>query len=330
MAAAEQIKALIKSYTEKNDERFFSIAMQIAAHEAKQGHLKFAKELRTLIDNARNRIGSSIMETKQVSLHSPKGDLTGLLDVKYPEFKLNNMVLNGTLREELSNVVNEYRKVDILAKFNLAPTRKLLLTGAPGTGKTMTALALGGELGLPVFTVRLDGLISKFMGEAIAKLRLIFDSMSQVRGIYLFDEFDSIGSSRGNANDVGEIKRVLNSFLVNIENDSSNSLIISATNFPEALDPALYRRFDRILKYPKPTKEEIATYIEYKLKSFGLKWSKSLNFTKLSVVASGLSYAELEMSCSNAAKETILNNKKTITLSSLEAQLRLTKDRTNF
>jgi len=98
----------------------------------------------------------------------------------------------------------------------LSPRRKLLLVGPPGTGKTLSASVLASELGIPLFQVRLDGLITKFMGETAAKLRQIFDATSQTRGIYFFDEFDAIGSQRGLTNDVGEIRRVLNSFLQTI------------------------------------------------------------------------------------------------------------------
>lgn len=115
----------------------------------------------------------------------------------------------------------------------------------------MTASVLAGELGLPLFLVRLDALITKFMGAA--KLRQVFDAISELRGVYFFDEFDAIGSQRGLANDVGEIRRVLNSFLQMIEHDQSNSLIIAATNHPEILDYALFRRFDDVIEYHLPT-----------------------------------------------------------------------------
>src|SRR5690606_5000356 len=158
----------------------------------------------------------------------------------------NDMVLDKQVKLSLDRVIEEQRKIELLRQHNLTPRRKLLLTGSPGCGKTMTAQALAGELGLTVFIIRLDGLISKFMGESIAKLRMIFDAMEDHRGVYLFDEFDSIGSQRDQGQDVGEIKRVLNSFLINIEKDQSNSIVIAATNLPESLDKALFRRFDDI------------------------------------------------------------------------------------
>lgn len=126
----------------------------------------------------------------------------------------------------------------------------------------MTAKVISNELSIPLFVIRLDGLISRYMGESIAKLRLVFDTMKEFRAVYLFDEFDSIGTTRSQGNEVGEIKRVLNSFLLQIEKDDSNSLIIAATNMPENLDEALFRRFDDIITYPLPTEEQIFKYYQ--------------------------------------------------------------------
>ena len=121
----------------------------------------------------------------------------------------------------------------------------------------MTASVLAGELGLPLFQVRLDGLITKYLGETAAKLRQIFDATSRTRGVYFFDEFDAIGSQRGIPNDVGEIRRVLNSFLQMIEQDRSLSLVVAATNHPGILDSALFRRFDDMLHYELPDTAQV-------------------------------------------------------------------------
>jgi len=113
----------------------------------------------------------------------------------------------------------------------------------------MTAAALAGEMNLPVFTIQLDGVIRKFMGETAAKLRLVFDATRTTRGVYLFDEFDAIGGRRTAANDVGEIRRVLNSFLLFLGQERSDSLVVAATNHPDLLDRALFRRFDDVVEY---------------------------------------------------------------------------------
>ena len=188
--------------------------------------------------------------------------------------------------------------------------RKLLLVGPPGTGKTMTASVLAGELGLPLFEVRLDGLITKFMGETAAKLRLIFDSTRHARGVYFFDEFDAIGSQRGLANDVGEIRRILNSFLQMIEQDKSHSLIIGATNHPEILDNALFRRFDDLLYYELPSEEGIINILRSRLQH---KVANGTSWKRLATRAMGLSYAELTRATNEVLKTAIMLRKDMIT-----------------
>ncbi len=153
------------------------------------------------------------------------------------------------------------------------------------------------------------------MGESIAKLKLIFDSMYQHRAVYLFDEFDSIGSHRSYGNDVGEIKRVLNSFLMNIEKDESNSLLIAATNIPESLDKALFRRFDDIIQYPLPSNKEIAELIKVHLKGYLLTKGKPVN--SLAKEAVGLSFADVSNACKDAIKEMILKDADKVSSASL-------------
>ena len=250
MANADQLKALLQSHLEGDDSRFYSVAMQVAAHEAKRGHGKLAEELRSLVDQAKARRSiTPASSSKTVPISKPRGELANLLSVSYPKSRLGDMVLNNELSQQLERIIREQRHAAEILSHGLSPRRKLLLVGPPGTGKTMTASVLAGELGLPLFQVRLDGLITKFMGETAAKLRQIFESTHQTRGVYFFDEFDAIGSQRGLANDVGEVRRILNSFLQMIEQDDSHSLIIGATNHPDILDNALFRRFDDLLHY---------------------------------------------------------------------------------
>ena len=250
MASADQLKALLKSHLEGDDDRFFSVAMQVAAHEAKLGHGKLAEELRTLINEAKGRRGVDSV----VPIARPRGELANLLEASYPKARLGEMILSDALADQIERVICEQRHAGRIVEHGLAPRRKLLLTGPPGTGKTLTGFVLAGELGLPLLQVRLDGLITKFMGETAAKLRQIFDATRKTRGIYFFDEFDAIGSQRGLTNDVGEIRRILNSFLQMLEQDRSHSLVVAATNHPGILDPALFRRFDDILHYDLPGK----------------------------------------------------------------------------
>jgi SpoVK/Ycf46/Vps4 family AAA+-type ATPase len=210
MASAEQVKALLKSYSEGNGEHFVSVALQIAADVARTGKGKLAQQLRDLVDEIKRKQSSGKVGGA-VPIARPTGELAGLLSVTYPKIRLPEMVLGEETREPLERTIHEFRQQETLREHGLSARRKLLLIGPPGCGKTMTASALAGELKLPLFSVQLHGLITKFMGETAAKLHMIFEAMTLTPGVYFFDEFDAIGTDRGAKNDVGEIRRVLNS-----------------------------------------------------------------------------------------------------------------------
>ncbi|MGE6761212.1 AAA family ATPase [Corallococcus interemptor] len=311
MATAEQLKALVRSHANGDQAQFLSVAMQVAAHAAKQGHSKLAQELRELVDQAKARSHLAPRRLEPPTpLTQPRGELAGLLSVSYPDTRLSEMVLQAAVGERLERVLREHKQAHKLREHGLRPRHRILLVGPPGSGKTMTAAALAGEMELPLFTIVLDGLITKFMGETAAKLRLVFDAIRSTRGVYLFDEFDAIGGQRSASNDVGEIRRVLNSFLQFLEQDQSDSLIISATNHPELLDHALFRRFDDVIEYNTPSGELANRTILAKLGSFV---SGDLDWTQLGASAVGLSYAELARACNDAIKEAILEDQPVVT-----------------
>lgn len=317
MASGNQLKALLKSHLEGDDQRFFSVAMQVAAHEARSGHGKLAEELRALIDEAKSRHGLST-SNKLIPISRPRGDLANLLSVSYPKSRLGEMILDDILAGQLQRIIREQRQAAKIMAHGLSPRRKLLLVGPSGTGKTMSASVLAGELGLPLFQVRLDGLITKYMGETAAKLRQVFDATDQTRGIYFFDEFDAIGSQRGLANDVGEIRRVLNSFLQMIEQDQSHSLIIAATNHPEILDHALFRRFDDVLHYELPDESRIAALLKARLARVAVK---GVSWKRLAETAHGLSYAEIARAADEVLKETLIEKQDHVTAATIRRML---------
>ena len=314
MASAEHVKALLKSHMEGDDDRFFSVAMQVAAHEARLGHGKLAHELRAMIDDAKSRRDAA----SPVPISRPRGELATLLEDSYPKARLGEMILGTELSEQIQRVLREQRHAGRILEHGLAPRRKLLLLGPPGTGKTMTASVLAGELGLPLLQVRLDGLITKYMGETAAKLRQVFDATGRTRGVYFFDEFDAIGSQRGLANDVGEIRRVLNSFLKMIEQDRSHSLVIGATNHPDILDPALFRRFDDVLHYDLPDQSQIAKLLKARLASCA---PKATRWAGLAEAAAGLSYAEVARTADEVLKDTLIRQRNRVRESDVLAML---------
>jgi SpoVK/Ycf46/Vps4 family AAA+-type ATPase len=306
VASADQLKALLEAHLEGDDQRFISVGMQLAAHEAKLGHGKLAEELRALIDAAKRRRSVG----QPVPISRPRGELADLLAVSYPKARLVDMVLDTRLEQQILRIIREQRYATKILKHGLSPRRKLLLMGPPGTGKTLTASVLAGELGIPLFQVHLDVLISRYMGETAAKLRQIFEATEQTRGVYFFDEFDAIGSQRGITNDVGEIRRVLNSFLQMIEQDRSHSLIVAATNHADLLDYALFRRFDDVLHYELPDAEQIAVLLKSRLAHYT---EESIPWQNLAETAAGLSSAEVVRVADEVLKEAFIDQREHIT-----------------
>jgi SpoVK/Ycf46/Vps4 family AAA+-type ATPase len=310
MTAARHLIALLQSHIDGDDEHFLTIALQAAAGEARQGHGRLAQQLRDLVDAARARRAAGKPSRAAVPLARPKGDLANLVAVRYSDTRLSGMVLPAALDMRLRRILLELRQQYRLQSRGLHARRKILLLGPPGTGKTMTAAALAGELHMPLFTVLIDGLMTKFMGETAAKLRLVFSSMEEIRGVYLFDEFDAIGARRAERNDVGEIRRVLNSFLQFLEQDESGSLIIAATNHPELLDPALHRRFDDVIEYPLPDHNIALGILQNRLSTFrtnGIDWEAAVS------AGAGLSQAELSRAAEDAAKHAVLADREIVT-----------------
>jgi SpoVK/Ycf46/Vps4 family AAA+-type ATPase len=323
MSTARHILALLKSHVEGEEQQFYSAALQMAAHEARQGHGKLAQEIRELIDQA--KASKSVIEKKSdpIPLVQPKGDLANLVSVRYPDIRLSDMILTSDLEFRLKRVLTEQRQGKRLREHNLTPRRKLLLVGPPGSGKTMTAEALAGELKLPLFTTLYDSLMGKYMGETASRLKVIFEAMTITKGVYFFDEFDAIGTQRHNSNDVGEIRRILNSFLMFLEQEQGDSLILAATNHPQLLDKALFRRFDDVIEYQLPDAAIIRELIESRLISFEIDWKDWSNILNQ---ANGLAQAEIVRATDDAAKQAVLSNSQKVSEDSLISAIMERKD----
>ncbi|MDD2611340.1 MAG: ATP-binding protein [Bacteroidales bacterium] len=315
MAKAELIISLIKSHYNNEPERFTTFALQIAAQEAKLGHTVVANEIKTAIDKAK---------TERIKIKKFNPDLQGLIIENVPAVNLSDIIASPHITDKIERIILEFAQRDKLRKHDLENRRKILLSGPPGTGKTLTASIIANELKLPLYTILMDKMVTKFMGETSAKLRQVFDLIEQQQGIYLFDEFDAIGGERSRDNDVGEMRRVLNSFLQFIERDNSESLVIAITNNKALLDQALFRRFDDVILYNLPTEDEKMALLKNRLARYGN--NKKIHFQQLVPQINGLSHAEISLACLDAIKETVLNDKVVM---SDELILRAIQDRNN-
>lgn len=295
MATADQIKSLVKAHLDQDNEKFKTTVLQIAAYEAKRGHTTLARDIKSLLEKVNTQ------KTKIVQFNNQNQ----MLLMSTPDNRLNDLIVSDEVYDRIKRILNEFTNRKKLAKFGLSNRRKILLEGNPGTGKTLTASIIASELSLPLFIVQMDKLVTKFMGETSVKLRQIFDSIESVTGVYLFDEFDAIGADRSIDNEVGEMRRVLNSFLQFIEQDSSDSIIIAATNNQRMLDKALFRRFDDVLHYSLPSEQEIYRLFVNKLSVFSPKFTPSNKLIEKSV---SLSHAEISRICDDAIKQAILND----------------------
>jgi len=310
MATAEQIKSLIRSHFSDDTERFNTLALQVAAYEAQQGHGAVAHDIRQIVDKARREKGSKILKFPR--------DLRTLVLSEESPVPMAALVLPKKLQDRIKRIIHEYRQRDKLKTHGLSHRRKVLLIGPPGTGKTMSAKVLAHEARLPLYTIQVDKLVTKFMGETSAKLRQIFELIQEETGVYLFDEFDAIGGERTLENDVGEMRRVLNTFLQFIDQDVSDSLIVAATNSPKLLDRALYRRFDDVLYYDQPGANDRRSLIQNILGPF---MTPRFDWKAVVAESEGLSHAEIDSACRDSIKQTLLKDQKTIKASLLRQML---------
>jgi SpoVK/Ycf46/Vps4 family AAA+-type ATPase len=269
------------------------------------------------VDKARAKTsrGASVA----IPFSSPRGSLEGLLEFRQPRFNLRDVVLNESLIARIDDVLRQQRRRDWLREHGKTPNRRLLFVGPPGSGKTMCAEALAGELHLPMFVIRLETMITRYMGETAAKLRMIFDETSKRHAVYLFDEFDAVGGHRTATNDVAEMRRVLNSFLQFMEeSNATDSVIVCSTNHPKLLDRALLRRYDQVLEFDSPTAEQIRRLI---VANLGATKIVEASWNKIVQEAQGLSQSEIVRATDDAVKTAILDERNHLSTENLLERL---------
>lgn len=316
---AELLKRLIEAHADGDDAAFRKAALQLAAAESAAGHARIAEDLRVLVSRM-----PPVKRGGVVDIAQPRGELSDVLEGGFREERLRDIVLSEETRMELTRVLRENRLRESLEMHGVQPRRRLLFHGAPGCGKTLAAAVLAGEMGLPLMTVRLAALFSRFLGATASHLRAVFNEMPRRPGVYLFDEFDAVGQARGEAQDVGEMRRVVTAFLQFIDADQSPSIIVAATNHAELLDRAVFRRFDVVLEFQRPSETEIAELIRLRLVSHHLEPAL---VAELAALGSGLSFADVARATDDAIRAMVLAGSSSLRAEDLTAAFRAARKR---
>ncbi len=305
MARADLLKRLFESYQNRDDKGFRATADEMIAEERKKQHPVLANELQRVLAN-----GSKKMD--QVNGLSPSFDpvpmdserRTPLLTIRTPDRYFDDLIFRPDVRRTLDRIITEVRGWEILEANGLSPMRRLLFCGPSGCGKTAAAEAMSAELGLPMLYVRFDSVVSSLLGETAANLRKVFDYASRGQWVVFFDEFDAIGRSRDDATEHGEIKRVVNSFLQLLDGFEAHSILIAATNFEQVLDPAIWRRFDDVLRFDLPTIEFLDAVVRLRLRPIQAQEGQ---IQALVNALTGATFADAERACFDARKRCALD-----------------------
>jgi len=301
------IKLLLQSHATGDEASFRKAALQLAAAESSAGHVRVADDIRAII--AKMPATGTRKSVPIIDIAAPRGELADILEGGHRDERLRDIILRPEVQEQLLRVISENRSRDRLERFGVSPRRRLLFHGAPGCGKTLAAAVLAGEMGLPLMTVRFDALFSRFLGATAVQLRAIFAEMPRRPGVYLFDEFDSVAKARGDSQDVGEMNRVVTAFLQLVDADVSGSILVAATNHVELLDRAMFRRFDVIVPFEKPTREQIAQLFKLRLGNVGLR---DPLVDELAGRVEAWSFADAARACDDALRTMALDDRTEI------------------
>lgn len=291
MASLAQVTALVDAHVKRDYDRFRAVTLQIAAHLASRSE-RAADQLRRLVN-------------QQTTVFVPLPSAIGLLSAPSGLSTLDEMVLAPSVRDRLDRIVLEHSRKGELLALDLYPARKLLFTGGPGVGKTMAAGALAQAVGLPMFRVELHNVIQSHLGETAGKVAKVFEHVRAMPAVYLFDEFDALGADRTSCSDgssaSAEMRRVVNSLLQFIEDDRSDSVLIAATNLAQILDVAIFRRFDEVITFANPSRDELITLVNRALPN-----DIQLNFDEIYEVLAKLGHADVRAALDCVHKDHVL------------------------
>lgn len=307
---ANLIENLIVSHCTGDESKFSDAVYELIKDEEKKGNVPLAARLRkTYETKLKNKtepefnVSSTSFTPQSAQGTAPrdKDSLLELYEIIQSTERLEDVILPESQKNALVQLIEEQKNADDLKKHNIEPANRLLLCGPPGCGKTMTAYAIGQALELPIAYVRLDGLVSSYLGQTSTNLRKVFDSVRNQRIILFLDEFDAIAKKRDDSNELGELKRVVTTLLQNFDNMPSNVLLIAATNHEHLLDPAIWRRFNLTITMELPNEAQRLILLQKWMKEYAI--IESLDYENLAKITEGLNGAQIKELTKSAAKK---------------------------
>ena len=306
MARADLLKKLFSSFINEDRELFLKTAQEIIADERKKNHAILADDLEMVLNGATRSYRKPMSTMKSIAPQNSEKEAQ-LVEIIYPDRYLDDVILPQEKMSQLEEVIREFHNWDVLMSNGVNPINKLLFYGPPGCGKTLCANVLAAEIGIPLMYVRFDALISSYLGETASNIRKVFDYAKNDSLVILFDEFDAIGRSRSDSSEHGEIKRVVNTFLQQIDSFKGRSIIIAATNYERSLDYAIWRRFDSTIRFDLPSNEEKIDLFTLRLKQFN---GPTHAFESLIVSTESFSHADVESVCKTIMRRCILDGRR--------------------
>lgn len=303
MARGELVKKLLASYG--HDEDFRAVVEQIISEEEKKNNRALARSLRKTLDNLGEAARSAGGLSRLVTFPDEANDFIQRVEPKHDKRDILLSTENNRLFEGL---IREFRQADRIRRNGLPVRSKLLFCGPPGTGKTLCAEVFANELGLPCFNVRLDSLISSYLGETATNIRKTFEFARRQPCVLFFDEFDAIARSREEAGEHSELRRVVNSLLIFIEQINPGGFLIAATNLDDHLDPAVWRRFDEIIWFDAPDLAMLRKYLVHAFRNVRISFEPKSYSDQLQ----GYSYSDLERVCVQAIKLSVLDGSNVV------------------
>lgn len=311
---ANLIENLILSHCSGDESKFSNAVYELIKDEEKKGNVPLATKLKKAYETKQKNksepdfsVSSASFAPQSAQGVAPrdKDSLLELYEIVQSNIKLDDVILPESQKNALEQLIEEQKNAEALKKHKIEPANRLLLCGPPGCGKTMTAYAIGQALGLPIAYVRLDGLVSSYLGQTSTNLRKVFDSVRNQRIILFLDEFDAIAKKRDDSNELGELKRVVTTLLQNFDNMPSNVLLIAATNHEHLLDPAIWRRFNLTIALELPNDSQRIALLKKWMEEYNI--TEPLDYETLAKITEGLNGAQIKEITTAAAKKYFIN-----------------------